>query len=361
MPTNDEHYKNHYISQADVPVISTIGRGPKGDSFEVRLEDGANGSQVLKGWKYNEQTKSWTPEWTSGNIIPGNLTMTQIAGLNNTITLRFTYRDASGNIIWQQDASDIQKSIVLPSVPSPSDAIPIVEGVGAAGVSLDYARADHIHPASGGGSGGGGNTGVYCGTTAATGVLMTSGTPNWISELTAGYMPQTYLALRYMRAAEDVGYESRRSLLLGGFADTAVFGQNPGFALTTRDLYIYSADKGEVIYFLFDDTCQSLLSALNTEITITLIAGIDAGGNLSLNVYVPLIGGYAIGLDAIESISACEFFVEFSSGYNEKAFGVIDHVWGPGTTADFRPFTMCNLYGVTLYGTTSYGLPFQPQ
>lgn len=57
-----------------LPIFSTIGRGIKGDSFEIVISDPDSDSETyLEGRSFDEATQSYTTEWKSDNINGGQL------------------------------------------------------------------------------------------------------------------------------------------------------------------------------------------------------------------------------------------------------------------------------------------------
>lgn len=55
-------------------IISPIGRGPKGDSTQVRMEDSEfENATYLTGMEFNDETQAWEDSWKTGNINGGRL------------------------------------------------------------------------------------------------------------------------------------------------------------------------------------------------------------------------------------------------------------------------------------------------
>lgn len=79
-----------------LPLISRVGRGIKGDSARVRITGADSADETyLEGGHYDEATKTFVPEWTSGNINGGELTLTHRLnedGDPRTFTFTLSYR-----------------------------------------------------------------------------------------------------------------------------------------------------------------------------------------------------------------------------------------------------------------------------
>ena len=82
-------------------------------------------------------------------------TMTGPVALDGATTPTLPITDNSINVATTQF---VHEAIAAADVPAPSTIVPLIEGSASIGTSTQYARADHVHPASGGGGGGGGGT-----------------------------------------------------------------------------------------------------------------------------------------------------------------------------------------------------------
>lgn len=79
-----------------LPAISNVGRGIKGDGFLVRISDPDDCTQTyLEGLSYDEATKEWHSEWLSENINGGELSYQynlRPFTVPQTFTITFIYR-----------------------------------------------------------------------------------------------------------------------------------------------------------------------------------------------------------------------------------------------------------------------------
>ena len=68
------HYPLHVHENDDqLPIISQVGRGIKGDSFFVKVKEDSQYFTTLAGLSKDETTGAWTEEWVSENINGGKL------------------------------------------------------------------------------------------------------------------------------------------------------------------------------------------------------------------------------------------------------------------------------------------------
>jgi hypothetical protein len=82
------------------PVISTVGRGPKGNSFRIGLESDSSSSTHLAGYEKDGTTGQETKVWESGNVNGGELSISvaqQTEAIPPTFTMTFTYNRAGRN------------------------------------------------------------------------------------------------------------------------------------------------------------------------------------------------------------------------------------------------------------------------
>lgn len=81
MLTDDYNKRGHfhhyplYVHENDdqLPIISQVGRGIKGDSFFVKIKEDSQYFTTLAGLSKDETTGAWTEEWVSENINGGKL------------------------------------------------------------------------------------------------------------------------------------------------------------------------------------------------------------------------------------------------------------------------------------------------
>lgn len=94
------------------PIISPIGKGPKGDSVSIELTDSEAGNDTrITGWEYDEDNARWTELWTSENINGGKLTCDVIYYETEppTFQLKFVY-SRPGRDGWEVTTPQIQYS-----------------------------------------------------------------------------------------------------------------------------------------------------------------------------------------------------------------------------------------------------------
>lgn len=74
-----------------LPILSTLGRGPSGTSYKVEVEGGD--TPVLVGSVYDPDTDEWTEEWRTSSIGGGRLKykMNENTPLEGLFTVTFTY------------------------------------------------------------------------------------------------------------------------------------------------------------------------------------------------------------------------------------------------------------------------------
>lgn len=91
-------YHDHGAPLCDdqIPVISTVGRGLQGDSYQVDIEDPDNTDEThLYGKWFDASTGTWNTEWTSENINGGELKYQynlRPYTIPRTFTMTFMYR-----------------------------------------------------------------------------------------------------------------------------------------------------------------------------------------------------------------------------------------------------------------------------
>ena len=78
-----------------LPLISRVGRGPKGDSFRVSIASDANCETILEGESFDEASKTWKSEWFSKNINGGCLSYQYVLRphtIPQTFTITLIYK-----------------------------------------------------------------------------------------------------------------------------------------------------------------------------------------------------------------------------------------------------------------------------
>lgn len=79
-----------------LPTFSTMGRGIKGDGYEVRIKaPDTISATYLEGWSFDEATKEYTKEWESENINGGHLSCfynLRPYSIPQCFTMTFVYR-----------------------------------------------------------------------------------------------------------------------------------------------------------------------------------------------------------------------------------------------------------------------------
>lgn len=78
-----------------LPLISRVGRGIKGDSYKVEIASDAKCETILQGLSYDSATKEWKSEWLSENINGGCLSYQynlRPFTVPQTFTITFIYR-----------------------------------------------------------------------------------------------------------------------------------------------------------------------------------------------------------------------------------------------------------------------------
>ena len=80
---------------AQIPLLSKVGRGIQGNSFKVEAVDSPSGDATyLEGYLFNETEKAWTKQWTSGNVNGGKLSVDyeyRSFTMPPTFVIKFTY------------------------------------------------------------------------------------------------------------------------------------------------------------------------------------------------------------------------------------------------------------------------------
>lgn len=94
----DRFYKHLGAEECDdqLPLKARVGRGPKGDSFRVDVDDDTDSEAKteLVGELYDEAVKSWLEVWRSKNINGGRLYVSEAVRFKDnpkTFTLTFSY------------------------------------------------------------------------------------------------------------------------------------------------------------------------------------------------------------------------------------------------------------------------------
>lgn len=85
-----------------LPLISRVGRGLKGDSFKVEIASDSNCETILEGSSFDEASKEWRSEWLSENINGGCLSYQYVLRpytIPQTFTITFIYK-RPGRIEW---------------------------------------------------------------------------------------------------------------------------------------------------------------------------------------------------------------------------------------------------------------------
>lgn len=78
-----------------LPLISRVGRGLKGDSCKVEVASDSNCETILEGMRYDESSKEWKSEWLSENVNGGCLSYQYVLRpytIPQTFTITFIYR-----------------------------------------------------------------------------------------------------------------------------------------------------------------------------------------------------------------------------------------------------------------------------
>lgn len=94
---------NRFAPECDdqLPAFSTMGRGPRGDSYRVKLVDpDTHEVTQLVGESYDEVTKTWNTEWMSENINGGFLEYQyhlRPYNVPSTFTITFKYHRPSAH------------------------------------------------------------------------------------------------------------------------------------------------------------------------------------------------------------------------------------------------------------------------
>lgn len=78
-----------------LPLISRIGRGLKGDSYKVDIASDSNCETILEGVSFDAASKEWKSEWLSENVNGGCLSYQYVLRphtIPQTFTITFIYR-----------------------------------------------------------------------------------------------------------------------------------------------------------------------------------------------------------------------------------------------------------------------------
>lgn len=78
-----------------LPLISRVGRGIKGDSCKVEIASDSNCETILEGTSFDAASKEWKSEWLSENINGGCLSYQYVLRpytVPQTFTITFIYR-----------------------------------------------------------------------------------------------------------------------------------------------------------------------------------------------------------------------------------------------------------------------------
>lgn len=126
-----------------LPLISRVGRGIKGDSYRVQIQSDSNCETILEGLSYDEATKTWSTEWESENINGGCLSYQyrlRPYTVPQTFTITFVYR-RPGRPEW---------SWTTPAIPyiwdADDDGKADVDGIVGSGVATIFIRAGKDKP-----------------------------------------------------------------------------------------------------------------------------------------------------------------------------------------------------------------------
>lgn len=88
-------------SEDQLPLFSRVGRGPKGDAFEVLLRKDADGSEHLEGVSTNHLTGESVTEWVSQPIGAGTLShQYTLSPETGTFVLSLSYNDPTPERSW---------------------------------------------------------------------------------------------------------------------------------------------------------------------------------------------------------------------------------------------------------------------
>lgn len=144
--SHDHLINHHYIhpdrcatdSDDQLPNISRVGRGIKGDSFIVRISDPDDCTQTyLEGLSYDEATKEYHSEWISENINGGELSYQYNLKPFNvppTFTITFIYR-RPGRCEWSWTTPNIPYLVDINE-----DGKPDFDGIIGSGVATLFVR-----------------------------------------------------------------------------------------------------------------------------------------------------------------------------------------------------------------------------
>jgi hypothetical protein len=121
-----------------LPVVSRIGRGLKGDSYRVNIVNPDTACEThLEGLIFDETTKTWNSEWVSENINGGELSYQynlRPYTIPQTFTITFIYR-RPGRTEW---------SWTTPAIPyvwdANGDGLPDTDGIVGSGVGNLFVR-----------------------------------------------------------------------------------------------------------------------------------------------------------------------------------------------------------------------------
>ena len=82
-------------SDDQLPLISRVGRGIKGDSYKVEIASDSNCETILEGSYFDQASKEWHSEWVSENVNGGCLSYQynlRPFTVPQTFTITFIYR-----------------------------------------------------------------------------------------------------------------------------------------------------------------------------------------------------------------------------------------------------------------------------
>ena len=107
--------------------LGIVGQGEKGDPGDpgVGVPTGGTTGQVLK----KASSTDYDTEWGSVEALPTGGTTGQVLSKTS---------NSDYDVGWE--------SVVIPTVPDPATATPLMDGTAAVGTATKYAREDHVHP-----------------------------------------------------------------------------------------------------------------------------------------------------------------------------------------------------------------------
>lgn len=103
-----------------LPLIARTGRGPRGDSCRVALQENAKDDVRIDGYVQDGMTMEWAKEWTSGNLSAGKL------DYSLTINQESTPRTFSITLCYTRGGEEIW-SFTTPAIPYVFNNLPTVE------------------------------------------------------------------------------------------------------------------------------------------------------------------------------------------------------------------------------------------